>query len=191
MCRYGVYEYFILHNPFKMLFNFLWLHPVASVTMTYFWGRRQLQQCFQLFFFFFIFYFCTQLHVTSWAIIRWNIQSLMEANTPTTDPFLGQTIYTYISCSFLLCCTLFLYLNKQKTNSMVWVRERTIPTERRLSAKWLPTFADKGCHVVSVTDPSGRISRFSRREPLLFYLVAPQFVLTRLSGPRSRPTIFL
>jgi hypothetical protein len=30
-------------------------------------------------------------------------------------------------------------------------------------------FADKGCHVVSVTD-----SRFSRQEPLLFYQVASQ-----------------
>jgi hypothetical protein len=39
-----------------------------------------------------------------------------------------------------------------------------------------------------VTDPSGRISRFSRQEPLLFYQVAPQFVLTRLSAPRSRLT---
>jgi hypothetical protein len=44
--------------------------------------------------------------------------------------------------------------------------------------------------VVSVTDPSGRISRFSRQEPLLFYPVAPQFVPTRLSAPRSRPTTF-
>jgi hypothetical protein len=34
--------------------------------------------------------------------------------------------------------------------------------------------------VVNVTDPSG-ISRFSRQEPLLFYQVAPQFVLTRLA----------
>jgi hypothetical protein len=33
-------------------------------------------------------------------------------------------------------------------------------------------------------------SRFSRQEPLLFYQVAPQFVLTRLSAPRSRPTHF-
>jgi hypothetical protein len=33
-------------------------------------------------------------------------------------------------------------------------------------------------------------SRFSRQEPLLFYQVAPQFVLTSPSGPRSRPTIF-
>jgi hypothetical protein len=44
--------------------------------------------------------------------------------------------------------------------------------------------------VVSVTDPYGRISRFSRQEPLLFHQVAPQFVLTRLSAPRSRPTTF-
>jgi hypothetical protein len=27
--------------------------------------------------------------------------------------------------------------------------------------------------VVGVTDPSGRVSRFSRQEPLLFYQVAP------------------
>jgi hypothetical protein len=38
----------------------------------------------------------------------------------------------------------------------------------------LPTFADRGCHVVSVTDPYGRILGFSRQEPLLFYQVAPQ-----------------
>jgi hypothetical protein len=35
-------------------------------------------------------------------------------------------------------------------------------------------FADRGCHVVSVTDPYGPYSRFSRQEPLLFYQVAPQ-----------------
>jgi hypothetical protein len=29
------------------------------------------------------------------------------------------------------------------------------PGDRRLSAKQLPTCADRGCHVVSVTDPSG------------------------------------
>jgi hypothetical protein len=31
------------------------------------------------------------------------------------------------------------------------------PSDSRLSAKRLPTCADRGCHVVSVTDPSGRI----------------------------------
>jgi CBS-domain-containing membrane protein len=50
-------------------------------------------------------------------------------------------------------------LVKTKTNSVTLVSEQTIPTEqdRRLSAKLVPTFADTGCHVVSATDPHGRI----------------------------------
>jgi hypothetical protein len=38
------------------------------------------------------------------------------------------------------------------------VRERTIPTERPL-AKLVPTFADRRCQVVGVTDSYGRIIR--------------------------------
>jgi hypothetical protein len=37
------------------------------------------------------------------------------------------------------------------------------PSDRRLSAKRLPIFAVKGCHVVSVTDPFGRILGFLDR----------------------------
>jgi hypothetical protein len=37
------------------------------------------------------------------------------------------------------------------------------PSDRRLSAKSLPTFADKDFHVVSVTDPYGRILGFLDR----------------------------
>jgi hypothetical protein len=37
------------------------------------------------------------------------------------------------------------------------------PTDRRLSAKLVPTFADRGCHVVSVTDPYGFILGFLDR----------------------------
>jgi hypothetical protein len=33
-------------------------------------------------------------------------------------------------------------------------------SDRRLSAKLVPTFADRGCHVVSVTDPYARILDF-------------------------------
>jgi hypothetical protein len=36
-------------------------------------------------------------------------------------------------------------------------------SDRRLSAKGLPTFADRQCHVVSVTDPYGRILTFLDR----------------------------
>jgi hypothetical protein len=37
------------------------------------------------------------------------------------------------------------------------------PSDRRLSASWLPTFADRRCHVVSVTDPYGRSLGFLDR----------------------------
>jgi hypothetical protein len=41
---------------------------------------------------------------------------------------------------------------------MVWVRERTIPTERPpLVGEVIAKFADRGCHVVNVTEPYGRI----------------------------------
>jgi hypothetical protein len=41
---------------------------------------------------------------------------------------------------------------------------------RRLSAKLVPHFADRGCHVVSVTDPYGRILGFLDRSRYFFYL---------------------
>jgi hypothetical protein len=52
----------------------------------------------------------------------------------------------------------------KKLNSVAWVRERTIrPSDRRLSSKLVPIFADRGSHVVSVTNPYGRILGFLDR----------------------------
>src|SRR5215475_14008791 len=45
-----------------------------------------------------------------------------------------------------------------------------------------------GSHVVSATGPHGRKSLFSRPESLLFHSSSSSVDLTRLSGPRSRPT---
>jgi hypothetical protein len=45
---------------------------------------------------------------------------------------------------------------------------------RRLSVNLLPNFADRGCHVVSVTDPYGRILGFLDRSRYFFVQVAPQ-----------------
>jgi hypothetical protein len=53
-----------------------------------------------------------------------------------------------------------------KRNLTPWSESATElyrPSDRRLSAKWLPTFADRGCHVVSVTDLYGRILGFLDR----------------------------
>jgi hypothetical protein len=62
-----------------------------------------------------------------------------------------------------------------KTNSMVWVRERTIPTERP------PLVGEVTANFCGQRVPRGQrdgflwpYSRLSRQEPLLFYQVAPQ-----------------
>jgi hypothetical protein len=44
----------------------------------------------------------------------------------------------------------------------------------RLLARLMPTFEDRGCHVVSVTDPYGHIFHFPDRSRNLFFQVAPQ-----------------
>jgi hypothetical protein len=47
------------------------------------------------------------------------------------------------------------------------------PNDRRLLAKLVPTFADRRCHVVSVTDPYGLILGFLDRSRYFFFQVAP------------------
>jgi hypothetical protein len=65
-------------------------------------------------------------------------------------------------------------LRCMKLNSVAWARERTIPRDRRLSAKLALTFAYRGCHVVSVMDPYGRILGFLDRSRYFFFQLAPQ-----------------
>jgi hypothetical protein len=52
--------------------------------------------------------------------------------------------------------------------------EQHRPSGRRLSAKLVPTFADRRCHMVSVTVPYGRILGFLDRNRYFFFQVAPQ-----------------
>jgi hypothetical protein len=47
------------------------------------------------------------------------------------------------------------------------------PSDRRLPAKLVPTFADSGCHVVGVTDPYGRILGVRERSRYFSLRVAP------------------
>jgi hypothetical protein len=44
-----------------------------------------------------------------------------------------------------------------KKSPWLLVRKRTISSDRRLSAKLVPTFADRGCRVVSATDPYDKV----------------------------------
>jgi hypothetical protein len=51
------------------------------------------------------------------------------------------------------------------------------PSDRRLLAKLVPTFADRGCHVVSVTDPFGRILGFLLNRKISLYCVAQKLFI--------------
>jgi hypothetical protein len=57
-----------------------------------------------------------------------------------------------------------------------------------MSAKIEPNFADRECRVVSETDQTAVILDFLDPEQLLFLSSSSSVILTRLSGPRSRPT---
>jgi hypothetical protein len=61
-------------------------------------------------------------------------------------------------------------------------------SDRSLSAKLVPNLADRGCRVVSATDPHSRNLGFLDPGPLLLHSSSSSIILTRLSGPRSRPT---
>jgi hypothetical protein len=57
-------------------------------------------------------------------------------------------------CDIDITCKRKCNKSKGNFNSTALVRIR--PSDRRLSAKLVPTLADRGCRVVSVTDPHGR-----------------------------------
>jgi hypothetical protein len=64
---------------------------------------------------------------------------------------------------------------KKKLNTVAWVRKELYrPSEDRLSARSVQTFADWECYAVSVTDPYGGILGFLNRSLHFFFQAAPQ-----------------
>jgi hypothetical protein len=64
-----------------------------------------------------------------------------------------------------------------KRNETPWpesASELYRPNDRRLSAKLVPTFTDRGCHVVSVTNPYSRNLGFLDRSRYFLFQVAPE-----------------
>jgi hypothetical protein len=59
----------------------------------------------------------------------------------------------------------------------------------RLSAKLVPTFADRACRVVSTTDPYCRIFDFLDRSRYVFFQVAPQLYSRGWEEPVSDPLL--
>jgi hypothetical protein len=64
---------------------------------------------------------------------------------------------------------------KTKLNTLASVRQRTIPTERPpLVGEVRANVYDRGCHLVSMTDPYGHILGFIDRSRYFFFQVAPR-----------------
>jgi hypothetical protein len=70
-----------------------------------------------------------------------------------------------------------LYPSASTTETTQWYEsasELYRPSDRRLSEKLVPTFADRGFDVVSVTDPHGSNLGFQNRSGYFFCQAAPQ-----------------
>jgi hypothetical protein len=63
------------------------------------------------------------------------------------------------------------------------------PSDRRLSAKLVPTFADRRCHMVSVTDSYGHILDFLDRSRYFFLYIAPQLYSRDWVDPVPNPIL--
>jgi hypothetical protein len=63
------------------------------------------------------------------------------------------------------------------------------PSDRSLSAKLVPTSTARRCHVVTMTDPYGRILGFLDRSRYFFFQVAPQLCSRGWMDPVPDPLL--
>jgi hypothetical protein len=99
-------------------------------------------------------------------------------------------VITYINCAGAIGSLSVSKLElKTKLRGLSQRANYTDRATAALSAKLVPIFADRWCRAVSVTDPLAVLSAF-RPQTLLFLPNSSSLVLTRLSGPRCRPTTF-
>jgi hypothetical protein len=116
--------------------------------------------------------------------------------TPCTSVFLrsfGALVPDYTALYHKGAYSTFVTKLKTKLNQTPWpefANELYRPRDRRLSAKLMPTFAYRGCHMVSMTDPYGRILDFLDRSSYLFSHVASQLYSRGWVHPVPDPLLF-
>jgi hypothetical protein len=81
------------------------------------------------------------------------------------------------------------YKNNKQTPWPQSAIELNQPSDRRLLAKLVPTFADRGCQVVSTTDPYGLILAFLNRCCYFFFQEAPQLYSRGYVDPVPDPLV--
>jgi hypothetical protein len=132
------------------------------------------------------------LHVLRKILIYIYIHMLLSTSLFCSVHIYFQVSLLYLSVwLILLGFVRFEHLKAKKKTSMVWVRERTIPTERP------PLVGNVIANFLRIEGATWSAWRIPTAVFSVFYTGAATFlsssssvVLTRLSGPRSRPTTF-
>jgi hypothetical protein len=111
-----------------------------------------------------------------WSDAAWGWQLINNVSKGKLLPSSVRQVVTAVRTYLLTIYQCALYFSRsQQTNSVAWVLERSIPTERpSLVGEVSANFFRIECHVVSVTDPYGRILGFLDRSSYSFFQVAPQ-----------------
>jgi hypothetical protein len=118
--------------------------------------------------------------------VLYNGRQIITLGNATFSDIVETVIATYSGIGHsVLCCN---HINQNYNPWLEFVSELCRPSDHRLLTKLVPTFEDIERHVVSVSDPYGRNLSFPERSPYFSFEVASQFVLSRMGGPRSRPT---
>jgi hypothetical protein len=105
---------------------------------------------------------CELAEETEILVIRQNLSQgpLFPLQIPrdlTRGLFWAAAVGTRLTALAIARPSMVLPLHHTKLNSVALIRERTMPTERPpLVGEVMPTFADRGCRVVSATDSHGR-----------------------------------
>jgi hypothetical protein len=104
------------------------------------------------------------------CILNYNCQSLLYLLEMFDMCAVGNSVHIILMCSsiqfFISFYTYSLsYITKKtKLNSVALVASELYrPSDRSMSAKLVPTFADRGCRMGIATDPHGRILGFLDR----------------------------
>jgi hypothetical protein len=84
--------------------------------------------------------------------------------------YFGRSCWIHLQGRRALCqvATASAFKQPSKLRVLQSASELYRPSDRRLLAKIVPTFADRGCHMVSATDPPRSLIRFSWPEPQLY-----------------------
>jgi hypothetical protein len=122
--------------------------------------------------------------------VRFSLWFLVASMWPSQSQSLFALLSIYLSIYVSLPIYRPIHLHTYLSKKTPWpesASELYRPNDRRLSAKLMPTLENSGFHVVSVTNPYGRILGFLDRIQYIFFQAAPQLYSRGWVDPAPDP----